>query len=68
MASPANAVQAILSGGFTPATAGHPQPFGMPPYRTLLSDVEIAAVASYVRHSWGNEASTVLPLEVQRLR
>jgi hypothetical protein len=25
-------------------------------------------VASYARHSWGNEASTVLPLEVQRLR
>jgi len=68
MASPANTVQAILSGGFTPATAGHPQPFGMPPYRTLLTDAEIAAVASYIRQSWGNQAGAVVPLHVQRLR
>jgi mono/diheme cytochrome c family protein len=68
MASHVNAVQAILSGGFTPATAGHPQPFGMPPYRTLLTDVEIAAVASYIRQSWGNQAGAVSTLDVQRVR
>lgn len=63
-----NAVQAILNGGFAPATAGHPQPFGMPPFRTLLSDEDIAAVASFIRQSWGNQASAVSALDVQRVR
>jgi mono/diheme cytochrome c family protein len=68
MASSANPVQAILSGGFPPSTAGHPQPYGMPPFRTLLTDAEIAAVATYIRQSWGNQAGVVMPLEVSRLR
>ncbi|MFN3738461.1 c-type cytochrome [Hydrogenophaga sp.] len=66
--SPVNTVQAILSGGFGPATAGHPRPFGMPPYRSLLNDEEIAAVASYVRQSWGNKAGAVSALDVARVR
>jgi mono/diheme cytochrome c family protein len=67
MASPVNAVQAIVSGGFAPATAGHPQPYGMPPFRTLLTPVEIAAVSSFLRQSWGNRAGAVSPLLVQRV-
>ena len=66
--TPHNTVQAILGGGFAPATAGHPRPYGMPPYRTLLSDDEVAAVASFVRQSWGNQAPAVSGLAVQRLR
>ncbi|HMP10884.1 c-type cytochrome [Hydrogenophaga sp.] len=68
MVSPVNAIQAILSGGFSPATAGNPQPYGMPPYRTQLSDTEVAAVASFIRQSWGNRAGPVSPLDVQRVR
>jgi mono/diheme cytochrome c family protein len=68
MASHVNTVQAILSGGFAPATAGHPRPYGMPPFRTLLTDTEIAAVSSYIRQSWGNRANAVRPLDVQRAR
>jgi mono/diheme cytochrome c family protein len=68
LASPANPVQAILSGGFAPATAGHPQPYGMPPFRTLLNDAEIAAVATFIRQSWGNPAGAVSALDVQSLR
>ena len=68
MASPVNTVQAIVSGGFAPATAGHPQPYGMPPFRTLLSPAEIAAVASFVRQSWGNRAGAVSSLDVQRVQ
>ena len=68
MASHVNAVQAILAGGFAPATAGNPQPYGMPPFRTLMNDAEVAAVASFVRQSWGNRANAVSPQEVQRLR
>jgi mono/diheme cytochrome c family protein len=68
MASPVNPVQAILSGGFAPATAGHPQPYGMPPFRTLLNDTEVAAVAGFIRQSWGNQAGAVSSLDVQRVR
>ena len=68
LAEPHNVVQAILGGGFAPATAGHPRPYGMPPYRTLLTDDEVAAVASFVRQSWGNQAPAVSGLAVQRLR
>jgi mono/diheme cytochrome c family protein len=64
----ANPVLAVLGGGFAPATAGNPQPYGMPPYRTLLTDAEIAAVVSYLRQSWGNRGGPVLPQHVQRLR
>jgi mono/diheme cytochrome c family protein len=68
MGSHVNAVQAILAGGFAPATAGNPRPYGMPPFRTLLNDAEVAAVASFVRQSWGNRANAVAPQAVQRLR
>jgi mono/diheme cytochrome c family protein len=66
--APHNTVQAILGGGFAPATAGHPRPYGMPPYRTLLTDDEVAAVATFVRQSWGNQAPAVSNLAVQRIR
>jgi mono/diheme cytochrome c family protein len=65
---PHNTVQAILGGGFAPATAGHPRPYGMSPYRTLLTDEEVASVATFVRQSWGNQAPAVSGLAVQRLR
>lgn len=68
MDDPTNALQAILGGGFAPATPGHPQPYGMPPFRTLLQDGEIAAVATYLRQSWGHRASRVTALDVQRAR
>ena len=68
MASNVNAVQAILAGGFAPDTAGQPRPYGMPPFRTLLNDTEIAAVTSFVRQAWGNDAGAVSPQAVQRLR
>ena len=68
MASSANLVRVILGGGFPASTPGNPRPYGMPPFGHALSDAEVAAVASYVRGAWGNEASAVLPLDVQKLR
>jgi mono/diheme cytochrome c family protein len=68
MDDPTNALQAIVGGGFAPSTPGHPHPYGMPPFRTLLQDAEIAAVASFLRQSWGHQANPVNPLEVQRVR
>jgi mono/diheme cytochrome c family protein len=68
LASPVNVIKVVLGGGFGPATAAHPRPYGMPPYATLLSDAEIAAVVSYVRGSWGHRAAPVSALEVNRQR
>jgi mono/diheme cytochrome c family protein len=68
MASPANALQTVLNGGFGPSTVGHPRPFGMPPFVLELSEQDIADVLTYVRTQWGNQASPVSALEVRQLR
>jgi mono/diheme cytochrome c family protein len=68
LASPDNLLKLVLGGAFAPATAGNPQPYGMPPFATLLSDEQIAAVASFVRSSWGHRASPVNALDVNRQR
>ena len=64
----ANLVQVVLGGGFPPATAGNPRPFGMPPFVMVLSDADVAAVLTHVRTSWGNRAAPVSELEVERQR
>ncbi|MGA0610497.1 c-type cytochrome [Caldimonas sp. KR1-144] len=68
MSSGANVVQAIVLGGFAPATRGNPRPYGMPPIGLEYGDADIAAVATYVRNAWGNQAPQVLPLQVMRAR
>lgn len=68
MASTANLVQIVLNGGFAPATAGNPQPFGMPPYVLVFSDADTAAVLSHIRNAWGNRAAPVTELDVSRQR
>ncbi len=62
-----NLVQIVLNGGYAPATQGNPRPFGMPPFVLVLSDGDMAAVLTHIRTSWGNRASAVTPLEVNRL-
>jgi mono/diheme cytochrome c family protein len=61
-------VQTVLNGGFAPATAGHPRPFGMPPFVLALQAEEVAAVLTHLRTQWGNRASAVSLLDVQQLR
>ncbi len=68
MASPANVIRVVLSGGFLPSTAGNPQPYGMPPFSHLLTDEQVAAVVTHLRTSWGNQASPVGLNEVLRYR
>jgi mono/diheme cytochrome c family protein len=65
---PINLLRVIAEGGFAPVTAGNPRPYGMPPFAERLSQREIAAVASYVRQAWGNEASAVSELDVLAVR
>ncbi|NUT13580.1 MAG: cytochrome c [Cupriavidus sp.] len=59
MDTPANLVQIVRHGGFLPATAGNPRPYGMPPFGPVLDDRDIADVLTFVRGSWGNDAPPV---------
>ena len=68
MSDPTNLVQLVLYGGYGPATQGHPRPFGMPPAVLELDDRDIAAVLTHLRTRWGNQASEVTPLQVNRIR
>jgi len=68
MHSAVNPIRMVLNGGYPPATAGNPRPYGMPPFAHELNDEEVAAVVSYLRNSWGNKASLVSPVEVGRYR
>lgn len=65
---PTNLIRVILEGGFGPATAGHPQPFGMPPFGPVLTPEEVAAVATFIRRQSNDAASEVRPLDVLKLR
>ena len=67
-ASPVNTIRMVLSGGFAPATAGNPRPHGMPPFGHTLNDQDVAAVVSYVRNSWGNQAGGATSLDVRMAR
>ncbi|MCI2811080.1 cytochrome c [Eoetvoesiella caeni] len=65
--SPTNVLQMILKGGYAPATETSPRPHGMPPFHGL-SDTDVAAVATYIRNSWGNDAPPANAHDVARLR
>jgi mono/diheme cytochrome c family protein len=68
LASTVNLVQVVLHGGYPPATAGNPRPYGMPPYVMDLNDKETASVLSYIRGSWGNQATEVTAVDVNQAR
>jgi mono/diheme cytochrome c family protein len=63
MATATNLIQVVRHGGFLPSTAGNPRPYGMPPFGHVLDDNDVAAVLTYVRGSWGNDAPPVTPRE-----
>lgn len=60
----------ILLHGMRGAVEVNGQPYSgiMPAWQSVLSDEEIAQVATYVRTSWGNEAGPVAADEVGRVR
>jgi mono/diheme cytochrome c family protein len=71
LSDPTNLVQSVLYGGYAPVTAGHPRPFGMPPFVLELEDRDIAAVLTHLRmalQSEGHKAGEVTPLQVNRIR
>jgi mono/diheme cytochrome c family protein len=58
----------VLRGGFAPATAANPRPFGMPPYMLTLNEADVAAVLTHIRSSWGNQGSSVSEFDINRLK
>jgi cytochrome c553 len=64
----ADAIKAVLYGGYAPVTAANPRPYGMPPFIGRLSPADIAAALSYVRASWGNAAPAVSELDIERFK
>ena len=63
-----NLAHSVLGGGYAAATAGHARPFGMPPFMLRLTDREIAAVLTYVRNAWGNQAGALSEFDINKLR
>jgi mono/diheme cytochrome c family protein len=68
MTSAVNPIRMVLNGGYAPGTAKNPMPYGMPPFGQNLSDVEVAAVVTYIRTAWGNHGMPVTPQEANALR
>ena len=68
MRNPVNAIRIVLNGGFPPSTEGNPRPYGMPPFYQDLNDEQIAAVVTFIRQSWGNNAPPTWSVEVSRSR
>ena len=65
---PANLVRAIALGGFGAPTAGNPRPFSMPPFAQVLTEAQMADLATFLRRSWGAQAGSVSASDVARWR
>lgn len=68
LAQPDNLIQMALYGGYGPSTAGRPRPYGMPPFLFTLNNQQIADVLNHIRSQWGNQATAVSPVQVDRVR
>ena len=68
MHNTANLISVIRQGGFGPVTEKNPRPYGMPPFGHVLSHREMADIITFIRQSWGNQASSVTELDVLRGR
>lgn len=65
---PGGFLQVILAGAAMPSTATRPARQRMPSFGERLSDDEVAALATFVRQAWGNNASSVVAETVREVR
>jgi len=65
---PASLINIMLNGGGRIVVHGVPDSYRMTPFRVLLSDEEIADIATFIRSSWGNGAGAVQASRVRDLR
>jgi mono/diheme cytochrome c family protein len=67
-ADPASILRVVLRGTRSVATDGAPTAPGMPAFGWLLTDEQVAAVATYIRQAWGNSAPPVSASDVATAR
>lgn len=65
---PTSVVRVILDGATEASTSQRPNRIQMPAFNWKLSDEQIAAVATYVRNTWGYKSSQVEPAYVSTAR
>jgi mono/diheme cytochrome c family protein len=65
---PNSLIRLVLAGGALPGTTAAPSALGMPGFAWRLSNEEVAQLLTFIRTSWGNQASSVTAGEVARVR
>jgi mono/diheme cytochrome c family protein len=63
---PTTVLRVLLQGSPSVATPLEPTGPAMPGFAERLSDLQLAAVATYIRNSWGHSASALNEAEVRR--
>lgn len=66
--NPASLIRIILAGSALPSARLAPSNLGMPAFGWRLSDDEAAQLVTFVRQSWGNQASSVSASDVAKVR
>lgn len=66
--NPTGVAHVILGGSRIGASPSRPSPLAMPTFAWKLTDEQVADVSTYVRNSWGNQASPVTTEQVSKLR
>lgn len=67
-ADPGGLIAVILNGDAMPSTVTRPGRLAMPGFGWRLKDDEVAALATFVRKGWSNDAPAVTAADVARLR
>lgn len=65
---PNSLISVVLGGSSLPGTAAAPSPLGMPGFGWRLTNDEVAQLLTFIRNSWGNQASSVSAGDVGRVR
>ncbi len=65
---PSTVLHFILAGARIGPSPLRPSPLSMPSFAWKLTDQEIADVATFIRNSWGNQASAVRTTTVREMR
>ena len=67
-AMPTSIIRVVLNGARTVATKDEPTAPAMPSFKWQLTDAQVAAVATYVRNSWGHAAAAATADQVHKAR
>lgn len=65
---PSGLLQIIIGGARMPSTFMRPAPIAMPAFGWRLNDGEVAALATFLRTAWGNNAKAVSAKDAEKAR